>query len=72
MEFIIEKRKPSGKDSLTKREKEILGYLIDGYTAPEIAVMLKRSKETIKTHRHNIYEKTGVDSHLKLLKLYLK
>ncbi|MBA3285088.1 MAG: helix-turn-helix transcriptional regulator [Nitrosopumilus sp.] len=55
MEFIIEKRKQAGKGSLTKREKEILGYLIDGYTVPEIAGMLNRSKETIKTHRHNIY-----------------
>ncbi len=71
MEFIIEKIKSADKYSLTKREKEILGYMIDGYTVPEIAVMLKRSKETIKTHRH-IYEKTGVDSHHKLLKLYLK
>lgn len=43
----------------TKREKEILSYIVSGKTSNEIAGLLCRSKFTVDTHRRNILEKSG-------------
>ncbi|MBK7854438.1 MAG: helix-turn-helix transcriptional regulator [Bacteroidetes bacterium] len=45
---------------LTRREKEILGLILKGYTNKEMAEQLFISSETVKSHRKNILEKTGV------------
>ena len=42
---------------LTKREREILQYIAEGYTSPQIAKMLFISKKTVENHRANIMEK---------------
>ncbi|MDZ7721568.1 MAG: LuxR C-terminal-related transcriptional regulator [candidate division KSB1 bacterium] len=42
---------------LTRREKEILGYIADGKTNQDIADLLCISKFTVKTHRQNILSK---------------
>ncbi len=44
---------------LCDREKEILRYVIKGYTSKQIADVLFISKSTVDTHRKNILEKTG-------------
>ncbi len=44
---------------LTKREKEVLKLMVDGFTNKEIAQQLFISFETVKTHRKNILSKTG-------------
>ena len=43
--------------SLTKREKEILGLITNGFTAYQISEQLFLSRLTIETHRKNIYKK---------------
>ncbi len=45
-------------DLLSKREKEILFYLICGNSSEEIASILFLSKETVSTHRKNMLKKT--------------
>ena len=40
--------------TLTKRQLQVLGYLAEGYTVPEIAEILVISKDTVRTHRNNI------------------
>jgi DNA-binding NarL/FixJ family response regulator len=45
---------------LTKREEEILSYLVKGYFYKEIAGLLFISTETVRTHIRNIYEKLQV------------
>lgn len=47
---------------LSDREKEILDYLARGYLYKEIATELFISKETVKKHIHNIYEKLHVQT----------
>ena len=47
---------------LTKREKEILKYLVDGKTVNEIANITFTSPQTIQTHVKNIYFKVQVNS----------
>ena len=44
------------------REKEILGFVIQGHTSQVIADRLCRSIHTVRTHRKNILEKSGCNS----------
>ena len=48
------------KYSLTKREKEILSYLIKEKSNLEIGILLSISKRTVETHRKNIMLKLDV------------
>lgn len=52
---------------LTQREKEILDYLALGFLYKEIADKLSISKETVKKHIHNIYEKLQVQTRTEAL-----
>jgi DNA-binding NarL/FixJ family response regulator len=52
---------------LTDREKEILDYLALGFLYKEIADKLSISRETVKKHIHNIYEKLQVQTRTEAL-----
>ena len=52
----------SETEILTERETEILDYLSKGYLYKEIAEALSISKETVKKHIHNTYEKLQVQT----------
>jgi DNA-binding NarL/FixJ family response regulator len=54
-------------EALTSRETEILDYLSRGYLYKEIAAELVISKETVKKHIHNIYEKLHVQTRTEAL-----
>ena len=58
--------------SLSKREKEILGLIAEGYTNSEIADMLFTSRRTVEGHRLNLIEKTGVRNTAALIKFAVK
>ena len=49
-------------DSLSQREKEILGCVVKGMTNKEIAEKLYISVHTVITHRRNITRKLQVHS----------
>lgn len=54
---------------LTPREAEILGYLLEGRSAPYIREELVISKSTVDTHVRHIYAKVGVASKQDLISL---
>jgi len=56
-------------ESLTDREMEILDYLAKGYLYKEIATELFISKETVKKHINNIYEKLHVQTRTEALNI---
>ena len=56
----IQKRAQGTREALSAREREILGLLAEGASAPDIARRLYLSPATVKTHLHNVYEKLGV------------
>lgn len=58
-------------NSLTKREDEILSYLVKGYFYKEIAGLLFISVETVRTHIRNIYEKLQVRTRSEAILKYL-
>ena len=67
VESLQRKSKPEATEHLTPREKEILGYLSKGFLYKEIAAELFISKETVKKHIHNIYEKLQVQTRTEAL-----
>lgn len=52
---------------LTKREREILPYLAQGYSLPYIRNELYISQSTIDTHVRHIYKKMGLHSKEELI-----
>lgn len=45
---------------LTAREAEVLYWITEGKTNPEIAIILHASPDTVKKHAANLYAKLGV------------
>jgi len=46
--------------TLTKREREVLKLIADGFSSPNIAAQLGVSVKTVNTHRWNLMEKLGI------------
>lgn len=59
---------PSGKIYLTKRETEILDFILKGKSSKDIARSLSISKRTVDGHRANINNKFGVKNTAQLYK----
>jgi ATP/maltotriose-dependent transcriptional regulator MalT len=57
------------EERLCEREREIVGYVIHGFTNREIAQRLNISGRTVSTHLVNIYEKLDVHSRAELTML---
>ncbi len=53
---------PDVLDQLTAREREVLQLIAEGNSNKEIAEILSRSVETVRTHRANLMEKLDVHS----------
>ncbi len=54
---------------LTRREKEILGLIAEGYTNPQIAGKLFVSQFTVDSHRKNLMAKLNVKNTASLIRL---
>ncbi len=52
--------------ALSRREREIVGYVAQGFRNREMADKLFISEQTVKNHMHNIFEKVGVQDRLEL------
>ena len=62
----------SAFETLSDREKEILGWIAKGYSNKEIAEMLVISVKTVETHKSHLMDKLGLRSRPELIKLALK
>jgi len=56
----IRRRGGATRPGLSAREREILGHIAEGRSAPEIAALLFLSPATVKSHLGALYEKLGV------------
>jgi two-component system, NarL family, nitrate/nitrite response regulator NarL len=56
----IRLRGAKDRPGLSAREREILGHIAEGRSAPEIAKILFLSPATVKSHLGALYEKLGV------------
>lgn len=64
----IYKKPGRGIPFLTKKEKQVIKHLMDGYSSKEIAAMLDVSPRTIETHRANVLNKFGLKNTTELIK----
>jgi len=55
-------RRSGEKDTLTRREKQVIQLLAEGKSTKEVASMLNLSVKTAETHRSNIMGKLGLHS----------
>jgi len=58
---------PRPVDTLTRREKTVISYLMQGWRNREISTHLAISEQTVKNHLHAIYDKVGVYDRLELV-----
>lgn len=58
---------PDPFGALTKRETEVLGWLREGKTGPEIAIILGCARRTVESHVARLYKKLGVSHRAGLL-----
>jgi predicted ATPase/DNA-binding CsgD family transcriptional regulator len=59
-------------ETLTARERDVLRYLVEGMTDPQIAEALVISPRTVHAHLRNIYGKLGVNSRTAATRLVLE
>jgi DNA-binding CsgD family transcriptional regulator len=57
------------KYRLTHREREVMGFVYEGFSNPDIAEDLFISRNTVKIHLRNIYEKLGVSTRIEMIHL---
>jgi two-component system nitrate/nitrite response regulator NarL len=57
---IVERERLGGPPRLSERERQVLGLVAEGLSAPEIADRIHLSTTTVKSHLHSLYEKLGV------------
>lgn len=60
-----------GRDyALSRRESEILPFLVLGQSTTMVGKRLFISPQTVKTHAHRIYTKMGIHSHDELIRIF--
>ena len=65
------RQRPDIGFDLTRREKEVLGLLVDGKSNNEISILLSISLATVRFHLTNIYSKLGVKNRVEAVTLAL-
>jgi len=61
------KRAGPYKDELTRREKEIVTLVCQGYSSKEIGELLNIAEKTVQWHRQNIYARTETKNQAQLI-----
>ncbi len=59
----------STRYGLTKREREVLAFILLGHDSPSIAERLALSDNTVRSHKKSLYRKLGIHSKQELLEL---
>jgi DNA-binding NarL/FixJ family response regulator len=67
-EFLIRDESIINKFRLSKHEKQIIKYIIEGKKSKEIASLLAITKNTVDTHRRNIFKKLDITNSSSLIK----
>lgn len=69
---VLMKKKDVDSIWLTRRERELLKLIVEGYTNPEIAQTIFLSPETIKGYRKNLLMKLGAKNTASLVKMAIE
>ncbi|NBB77535.1 MAG: response regulator [Bacteroidetes bacterium] len=69
---IAKKSTTAPKKRITKREREILKLIVEGYTSAEIAKTLYISTRTVETHRSNLMSKLNLKNTAALVRFAME
>jgi DNA-binding NarL/FixJ family response regulator len=69
MEYLIAYEDPVDLDSLSTRQREILGFVVEGLSNAQIAKRLYLSESTVKQHLRAAYKLLGVSNRTEAAKL---
>ncbi len=61
-----------GRNVLTPRERDVVEYVLKGYSSEAIGKILSISPGTVRIHRKNIYAKLGINSQGALFSHFIK
>lgn len=61
--------KKTALETLTPREREVMGFVIQGYTNRGIAEKLEISVRTVEGHRNSLYNKLDIENRVELVEL---
>ena len=61
-----------GKSVLTLREREVVEFVLKGYSSDAIGKILEISTGTVRIHRKNIYAKLGINSQGELFSQFIQ
>lgn len=61
-----------GASVLTPREREVLGYMLNGYSVTRTAEKLSMAEGTVKIHRNSIHRKLEIGSQAELFSLFVR
>ena len=61
-----------GKNVLTPRERDVVEYVLKGYSSAAIGKVLTIAPGTVQIHRKNIYAKLGINSHGELFSQFIR
>ncbi len=67
-DFLLKDENTINKFKLSKQEKEIIKYIIEGKKSTEIADIMRITKNTVDTHRKNIHKKLEISNSSSLIK----
>jgi DNA-binding NarL/FixJ family response regulator len=70
--WLEAKRGTTSHDELTRREREVLGFISQGLSNREIARALWITESTVKVHVHHVLTKLGVRSRTEAVAVALK
>lgn len=68
IDLLLKEKRSEDVVWLANREKEILKYIADGHTTKEIADMIFRDVETVRTHRRNLLIKLDAKNTAEMVK----
>ena len=67
--FCLRQEIDSNMQRLSNRETQVCGLLLEGWGTKQIASSLEISTSTVEKHRLRVFEKMGVDSVVRLIRL---
>ena len=70
LRYLLAEEEPANLAALTARQKEILGYVVEGLPNAEIAGRLFLSESTIKQHLRAAYKLLGVNNRTEAANLF--
>ena len=68
----VDRSRPTGRPSLTERDKTVLRFVFQGLTNREIAAKLQISEGAVKASMRQVFDKLGVRTRAQLVKVALE